>query len=183
MEGEQSDEGNEPVPTPLQRISFNNIDFSYEPGGSAVLKNLSFEFPMGLKIGIVGTSGSGKSSIAQLLIRNFEPKAGSILVNGSPLQRVRRVDWTQRIGIVFQEPYFFPDTIRNNLLMGLDEQNNTNTMRAACKAAQIDEYIMGLPDGYDTAIGDSRGDTVGRSTSAALHSQSLNSEQRNPDSR
>ncbi|WP_254328610.1 ATP-binding cassette domain-containing protein [Paenibacillus sp. MZ03-122A] len=107
MEGEQSDEGNEPVPTPLQRISFNNIDFSYEPRGSAVLKNLSFEFPMGLKIGIVGTSGSGKSSIAQLLIRNFEPKAGSILVNDSPLQRVRRVDWTQSIGIVFQEPYFF----------------------------------------------------------------------------
>lgn len=159
MEGEQSDEGSDPVPTPLQSISFNNIDFSYEPGGSAVLKNLSFEFPMGLKIGIVGTSGSGKSSIAQLLIRYFDPEAGSILVNGSPLQRVRRVNWTQSIGIVFQEPYLFPDTIRNNLLMGLDEQNNTNTMRAACKAAQIDEYIMSLPDGYDTVIGD-RGVTL-----------------------
>ncbi|OMG50619.1 hypothetical protein BK140_04450 [Paenibacillus macerans] len=158
MEGEQYEEGNEPVPFPLQHISFKNVDFRYHPGDNQVLKNLSFELPVGRKIAIVGTSGSGKSSIAQLLIHNFVPEVGSIEVNGRSLNQVRRTDWTRIIGIVFQEPYLFPDTIRNNLLLGLGEQGNAN-MREACEAAQIDEYIMSLPDGYDTVIGE-RGVTL-----------------------
>ncbi|MFX3650435.1 MAG: ABC transporter ATP-binding protein [Paenibacillus sp.] len=159
MEGEQMDEGNTPVPLPLQSLSFNHVDFSYEPGRNVILNNLTFDIPMGLKIAIVGTSGSGKSTIAQLLIRYFDPDAGRILVNGKPLNQLYRSDWTERIGIVFQEPYFFPDTIQNNLLMGTEEEQSANLMRSACEAAQIDEYILSLPEGYDTFIGD-RGITL-----------------------
>ncbi|WFR60615.1 ABC transporter ATP-binding protein [Paenibacillus amylolyticus] len=159
MEGEQMDEGNTPVPLPLQSLSFNHVNFSYEPGRNVILNNLTFDIPMGLKIAIVGTSGSGKSTIAQLLIRYFDPDAGRILVNGKPLKQLYRSDWTERIGIVFQEPYFFPDTIQNNLLMGTEEEQSVNLMRSACEAAQIDEYILSLPEGYDTFIGD-RGITL-----------------------
>ncbi|MCL6661643.1 ABC transporter ATP-binding protein [Paenibacillus amylolyticus] len=159
MEGEQMDEGNTPVPLPLQFLSFNHVDFSYEPGRNVILNNLTFDIPMGLKIAIVGTSGSGKSTIAHLLIRYFDPDAGRILVNGMPLNQLYRSDWTERIGIVFQEPYLFPDTIQNNLLMGTEEEQSANLMRSACEAAQIDEYILSLPEGYDTFIGD-RGITL-----------------------
>ncbi|WKL02500.1 ABC transporter ATP-binding protein [Paenibacillus amylolyticus] len=159
MEGEQMDEGNTSVPLPLQILSFNHVDFSYEPGRNVILNNLTFDIPMGLKIAIVGTSGSGKSTIAHLLIRYFDPDAGRILVNGMPLNQLYRSDWTERIGIVFQEPYLFPDTIQNNLLMGTEEEQSANLMRSACEAAQIDEYILSLPEGYDTFIGD-RGITL-----------------------
>ncbi|WP_339234769.1 ABC transporter ATP-binding protein [Paenibacillus sp. FSL R5-0517] len=159
MEGEQMEEGNSPVPLPLQSISFNHVDFSYEPGRNVILNNLTFDIPMGLKIAIVGTSGSGKSTIAQLLIRYFDPDAGCILVNGKPLNQLYRSDWTERIGIVFQEPYLFPDTIQNNLLMGTEDEQSANLMRSACEAAQINDYIVSLPEGYDTFIGD-RGITL-----------------------
>ncbi|WP_137220999.1 ABC transporter ATP-binding protein [Paenibacillus sp. CFBP13512] len=159
MNGEENYEGKDPVPLPLKSISFKNIDFGYQKGGELILKKLSFEISLGRKIAIVGPSGSGKSSISLLLIRYFNPESGNIIVNNQPLQQIKREEWNQYISIVFQDPYFFPDTIHNNLLMGLDKHKEDNLIKTACKVAQIDEYIMSLPDKYNTVIGE-RGITL-----------------------
>lgn len=153
MEGEHMNEGNTTEPLALHSLSFDHVHSSYEPGRNVILKDLSFDIPMGLKIAIVGTSGSGKSTNGQLLIRYFDPDAGRILVNDKPLNQLYRSDWTECIGIVFQEPSLFPDTIQNNLFLGMEDLNAENLMRSACEAAQIDEYIMSLPEANDTFIG------------------------------
>lgn len=91
-------------------------------------------------------------------MRFHEPTEGHVVVDGVPLRDVIRQDWTDRVAIVFQDPYLFPDTLRNNLLMGgegIDEQQ----MIEACRMACIDEWIAALPQGYDTVIGE-RGVTL-----------------------
>ncbi|MDP5273726.1 ABC transporter ATP-binding protein [Chengkuizengella axinellae] len=158
MEKDRWEDGVEELQNPIHEIHFNNVSFSYEENHSKVLHDLHFQFPIGKKIAIVGLSGGGKSTISQLLIRFFEPVSGEIIVNGMPLHKWKRSDWIDRVGIVFQEPYLFPDTIRNNLCLGMEDVPESK-MIESCQAAQIHEYIMSLPEQYDTGIGD-RGITL-----------------------
>jgi ABC-type multidrug transport system fused ATPase/permease subunit len=113
---------------------------------------------MNRKIAFVGGSGGGKSTIAQLLIRFYEPYKGNIRVNGFPLQDFERKSWSDKVAIVFQEPYLFPDTIRNNLLLDKKEMLEEEIIEA-CRIACIHNFIESLPDGYDTMLGE-RGITL-----------------------
>jgi len=158
MEGDGMNDGNIPLTEPVQSIALDRLTFRYTPDTQVVLNELSLQIPQGSKVAFVGASGGGKSTVASLLMRFYEPENGAILVNGIPLQQLKRADWAQRATIVFQEPYLFPDTIRANLLMGLDGVSEEE-MIEACRATLIHDYIASLPDGYDTVIGE-RGVTL-----------------------
>ncbi|MFF2482999.1 ABC transporter ATP-binding protein [Paenibacillus sp. NPDC058071] len=143
---------------PVQSLCFDQVTFSYEENKEAVLKSVDLEIPIGKKIAIVGTSGSGKSTMASLLMRFFEPVSGVIRVNEMNLDDIAREDWTSRIAIVSQEPYFLAGTIKNNLSFGQSGVTEEE-MAEACRTAYIHDFIATLPKGYDTVIGE-RGVTL-----------------------
>ncbi len=158
MEKEQMDDGQFVLHDEIKKIDFKKVSFSYGEGLPYVLQQLSIHIPAGKKIAFVGTSGGGKSTIAQLLIRFFEPTEGQITVNGMTLSEIRRKDWQKRVDIVFQEPYLFPDTIRMNITLGREDITEEQVIDV-CKALHIDHVFQALPCGYDTEVGE-RGITL-----------------------
>lgn len=158
IESPTEKDGSIPFNERIESIQFDGVSFSYnEESDNNVLHDLTFTIPAGKKVAFVGTSGGGKSTIAQLLMRFFKPTEGKILVNSHSLHDFVYADWTKRTGFVTQEPYLFPDTVRNNLLLGRDISHEK--MIEACEIAQIHEYIESLPEGYETEIGE-RGITL-----------------------
>ncbi|WP_152656292.1 ABC transporter ATP-binding protein [Oceanobacillus sp. CFH 90083] len=150
-------EGTKKIERRIDKLLFNQVYFKYESKTGYILDNLTVELPIGKKIAIVGSSGSGKSTIAQLLLRFYEPSAGSIIVNEKGLSDINRHDWIRRISVVSQEPYLYPDTIRSNIILGQDFSDSE--MIKVCKLAEIHDYIQSLPDKYNTVIGE-RGITL-----------------------
>jgi ABC-type multidrug transport system fused ATPase/permease subunit len=158
IESPAEEDGHLPFNEKIKSISFDDVSFSYnEDSDHNVLRDLTFTIPAGKKVAFVGTSGGGKSTIAQLMIRFFKPTEGKILVNSYTLHELVYADWTKRIGFVTQEPYIFPDTVKNNLLLG--REISEEKMIEACEIAQIHKYIESLSEGYDTEIGE-RGITL-----------------------
>jgi subfamily B ATP-binding cassette protein MsbA len=137
----------------VERIAFDKVGFRYADDLPQVIREFSAELDVGKKIAIVGSSGGGKSTITQLISRFYDPQHGAIRINGIPLIEVRRDVWTERLAVVFQDPYMFPDTIRENLLVGRNALTDEEMMEA-CKIAQIHDFIMELPNGYETDIGE-----------------------------
>ncbi|WNQ09652.1 ABC transporter ATP-binding protein [Paenibacillus aurantius] len=157
MKNQSNDNAYEKLEGKIQNIRFNDIYFSYTADQLSVLKGLNFSIPVGKKVAFVGESGSGKSTIAQLLIRSYSANNGQIYINSHRLADIKMGDWMSRISIVFQEPYFFADTIRTNLEFGLEVAEEK--LQMACRYAQIEETILSLPEGFNTVIGD-RGITL-----------------------
>ena len=142
----------------VKSLQFKDVHFTYNEETDDIISHMNLDIPIGKKVAIVGTSGGGKSTIAQLLIRFYEPVAGRILVNGIPLTEVSRQDWSNRVVIVFQEPYLYPDTVRNNILMGMEEIADERLYQI-CQQADIHDFILTLPNTYNTIIGE-RGITL-----------------------
>jgi ABC-type bacteriocin/lantibiotic exporter with double-glycine peptidase domain len=111
---EKSQDAGRKISGSIDKVEFQNVWFRYSDETDYVLRNLSLEVPVGKKAAFVGASGGGKSTIAQLLVRFFGAERGAVLVNGVPLEEIKESNWRSRVRIVFQEPYLFPDTIRNN---------------------------------------------------------------------
>ncbi|MCR8645656.1 ABC transporter ATP-binding protein/permease [Paenibacillus sp. N1-5-1-14] len=156
LEGENIAEGQEELDEPITNIQFDDVTFQY--GEQSVLNELNVTLLAGQKTAFVGTSGGGKSTVASLLVRFFETNSGEIRINGIPLSSIKRSDWMDRITLVFQDPYLFPDTIRTNLLLG-NEAITEERMVEVCKAMLIHDFFVSLPEGYDTVIGE-RGVTL-----------------------
>lgn len=150
---EKQSSGHRAPTEPVRTIRFHQVSFRYEPNMPQALRGFSAAFPSGRKIAIVGKSGGGKSTIAQLLARFYEPDEGDLLVDGISLKDISQEEWSRRMTVVFQDPYLLPDTIRANILLGRPGLTDED-MIEACKIAQIHEFICGLPDGYDTLIGE-----------------------------
>ena len=140
-------------------ISFENVDFAYEEG-QQVLKNVSFEILQGTTLGILGGTGSGKSTIAQLLMRFYELKdgQGSIKIGGKDIKEIPLEELRGQVGIVLQEPFLYSRTIRENIAAA-NPDATLEDIRNAAKVACVDEAIMSFPDGYDTLVGE-RGVTL-----------------------
>ncbi|MDW2800823.1 ABC transporter ATP-binding protein [Clostridium boliviensis] len=152
IESAQKDTGKKSIDQ-IDNIVFDNVSFQYSGNSPKVLDELSLSIPIGKKVAIVGASGSGKSTIARLLIRFFQPTDGTIRFNGTDIYEMREDEYDSCYNIAFQEPYFFPDTIRNNILfgrMGISDEK----MVKICRLAQIHEDIMKLDLGYDAVIGE-----------------------------
>ena len=137
----------------IDEIAFDKVSFQYSESSQKVLDELTFSIPIGKKVAIVGSSGSGKSTIARLLLRFYEPSTGAIRINGLELNEIKEHDYESCYNIAFQEPYFFPDTIRNNILFGRSGITDEKMMKI-CKLVQIHDDIMNLELGYDAMIGE-----------------------------
>ncbi|PIO48705.1 MAG: ABC transporter [[Chlorobium] sp. 445] len=140
-------------------IEFRNVSFAYPAQPKhMVLKNLSFKIPKGSRFAIVGATGSGKSTLVNLLPRLIEPTEGEILIDGKPIHAFPLKVLRSAIGFVPQDYFLFSDTIRNNIAFGTPEASFDN-VKSAAVAAAIDDDISRFPDGYDTFIGE-RGITL-----------------------
>lgn len=133
-------------------VKFENVSFSYT-GEQKALDNISFDLPAGKVIGFLGGTGSGKSTIIQLLMRAYNLKEGKITFDGYDINDLTIESLRSQIGIVFQETFMFSATIRNNLAYGRPDVTDEEIIRAA-KLAQAHDFIMALPQGYDTIVGE-----------------------------
>ena len=153
MDGkDEIDEGKRAMP-PAEvegNISFKNIDFSYVQG-EPVLKGLDLEVAKGKKIAIVGATGSGKTTIVNLLTRFYELDGGEITVDGVNITEIPKEDLRHSIAIVLQDTVLFRDTIRNNIKYGAENATDEQ-MKEAARHARADRFIERLPDGYDTML-------------------------------
>lgn len=140
------------------KLSFENISFSYEE--EVVLKHVSFDIPKGKSIALVGQSGSGKSTIASLVPRFYDVKEGNISIDGINIKDVKLTDLRNLIGLVTQDAILFNDTVYNNIAFGMAHANEKNVIEAA-KIANAHDFIMQLPQGYQTNIGDGGGKLSG----------------------
>jgi subfamily B ATP-binding cassette protein MsbA len=132
-------------------ISVNNVTFAYD--SEVVVKNADFKIEKGKKIAFVGASGSGKSTMLDLLIRFYDPTSGSIIVDGKPIRDLSIESYRSLFGIVAQENILFNDTVANNIRYGQPDATMEEIEEAA-KIANAYEFISHLPKGFDTIIGD-----------------------------
>ena len=145
-----------PNPTPISelkdKIEFKNIGFYYEKS-NLILKNVSITVPKGKTVALVGQSGSGKTTIANLLARFYDVSEGEILIDGHNIKNLKLTDYRQLLGMVTQESVLFNDTVYNNILMGNPDATEDEVIEAA-KIANAHEFIIQLQNGYHTNIGD-----------------------------
>jgi ATP-binding cassette subfamily C protein CydCD len=143
-----------PTPTAITpEVRFEDVRFAYPGGRRAAHQGLSFTIGAGERVGIVGPSGSGKSSIVRLLLRLYDPQSGRITIGGHDLRSLDPVRLRGMIAVVAQDTYLFHGTIADNLRLGRPEATAAE-MVAAATAANAHGFITGLPDGYDTVIGE-----------------------------
>lgn len=139
------------------RIVFRDVWFSYD-GKNMVLKNVNLEAKPGDTIAILGATGSGKSSIINLIPRFYDATRGSITIDGIDIRNIRVKSLRRHIGIVRQDPFIFSKTIKENIAYGIENAQQED-IEAAAKKAQIHDFIASLPKGYDTMVGE-RGVTL-----------------------
>lgn len=147
------DEGTEIIP-PVgdgPEIEFQNVTFGY--GDKEVLNNISFQLEKNKMLALVGPSGSGKSTVANLLARFWDVNSGKVLVRGKDIRQVKLKDLMEQISMVFQHVYLFQDTIAGNISLGRPDANEEEIIEAAKKARCYD-FIMALPDGFQTVVGE-----------------------------
>jgi ATP-binding cassette subfamily B protein len=140
------------------RIRFNDVTFRYYSSGEPVLKDVNFDVEPGQTVALLGATGSGKSTIINLLPRFYDPSEGSITIDGYDLRDVKLDSMRSQIGIVLQETTLFAGTIRENIAFGKTEATFEEIV-AASKAAVAHDEIMSFPEGYDTPVGE-RGTTL-----------------------
>ena len=140
------------------RVEFKDVGFRYFSGSEPVLDGVSFETEPGMSVALLGGTGSGKTSIINLIPRFYDPTQGSVLIDGHDIRDLTLDSLRSQIGIVLQETNLFSGTIRDNIAFGKPEATLEEVI-AAAKAAAAHEFILSFPDGYDTPVGE-RGTTL-----------------------
>ncbi len=141
-----------PAATVRGEVEIENVTFAYSTGGP-VLRDVSISIPAGQTIGIVGSTGSGKSTLVKLLLRLYEVREGRILVDGTPIQELRLHDLRAAIGLVSQDVFLFHGTVRENIVYGSWDATDAEVENAA-RQAEAHEFIERLPFGYATVVGE-----------------------------
>ena len=146
------------LPEVSGRVTFDNVTFKYPGGGEPVLSEVSFTVEPGQCVALLGATGSGKTTIINLLPRFYDPSSGSIMIDGLDLRSVTLDSLRSQIGIVLQETILFSSTIRENIAFGRPSATLAE-VQAAARAAAADDFIDAMPAGYDTPVGE-RGSTL-----------------------
>jgi ATP-binding cassette subfamily B protein len=133
-------------------VEFDKVEFAYDPT-RPILKGISLSVPAGQTVALVGPSGSGKSTIGRLMFRFYDVTGGAVRIDGQDLRDVTQDSLHAAIGVVPQDTVLFNDSIRYNIAYGRDGASEDEIV-AAAKAAKIHDFIVSLPEGYDTAVGE-----------------------------
>ena len=142
-------------------IEYRNLSFAYRKGEQGyVLKNINVSIEKGKTIALVGQSGSGKTTMADLLPRYYDPSEGGIYIDGKDIRQLKIKDLRSLMGVVNQESILFNDTVFNNIAFGMNNVSEAAVMQAA-KIANAHDFIMEMPDKYQTNIGDRGGKLSG----------------------
>jgi len=144
--------GARPLDIGPAEVVFENVSFAYDPE-RPILKNLSLRVPSGKTVAIVGPSGAGKSTISRLLYRFYDVNGGRILIDGQDISGVTQKSLRAAIGMVPQDTVLFNDTIRYNIRYGRPDATDEEVV-AAARMAQIHDFVMSLPKGYDALVGE-----------------------------
>jgi len=153
LEQVQEETGSKPVPSAIDRTTFEDVKFAYESSDEQVLRGVSFDVDRGEFVAFVGPSGAGKSTIVSLLARMYDPDKGRILANGTPLYQFDISEWRSRISVVRQDPFIFNESLRYNVTIG--NRNVTESeIKRVCEIAEVTEFLDDLPNGYDTTLGE-----------------------------
>lgn len=160
VDQEPLDAGDYIPPSPLRGdFIFEHVSFTYADDTVPALVDITFSCRAGQSIALLGTTGSGKTTLVNLLPRFYDYTAGRILLDGVDLKRYPRAWLRRQIGIVEQEPFLFSRTIRENIIFGVGREVSQAEIERAARAAAIHDAIMAFPDGYDTMVGE-RGVTL-----------------------
>lgn len=135
------------------KIAFENVHYAYDDGERAALQGVSFVMKPGETVALVGASGSGKSTIASLLLSFMCPDKGNIFINGIDLAHIKLEDWLSQVAFVPQSPHLFYNSVADNIRLGRESATLAEVIEAA-KNAGAHEFIMNLPNGYDTLVGE-----------------------------
>ncbi len=136
-------------------IAFNQVSFQYPVTNITAVYNVSFQVNQGETLAIVGHTGSGKSTISSLLMRQYDPQSGEILYDGTPLTDINLHALRDQTGIVPQDVFLFSDTIRENVQFGINDRTcSEEELIAACEMTHVYHNIQGFPDGFDTLLGE-----------------------------
>lgn len=134
-------------------VEFDHVTFRYEGATRVLISELSLRVEPGETIAVVGPSGSGKTTLMALLMRFYDPNAGVVRIDGHDLRRFKQTSVRRHIGVVLQDPLLFNDTLRNNIVYGKPNAT-TEEVEAAARAAHAHDFILRLPQGYETPVGE-----------------------------
>ncbi len=137
-------------------VEFRNVSFSYKPD-EVVLKNINFHAYPGQTIALVGPTGAGKTSIISLLARFYDPDSGDIFIDGYNIQKITRKSLRSSLGIVLQDTYLFSESVKENIRYGRLDATDEE-VKAAARLANAEQFILSLPEGYDTILSEDGGD-------------------------
>jgi ATP-binding cassette subfamily B multidrug efflux pump len=157
---------NTTIPSPLNgvknklegNVEFENVSFVYPHTGIAALKDFNLRIKKGEKVAIIGRTGSGKSTIAQLLLRFYDPSKGTVRIDGTPIQQLELQHYRNQVSYIPQEVFLFSDTIANNIAFGTGK-NTEEEIKTAARSASVHNDIQSFPEGYKTMVGE-RGVTL-----------------------
>ena len=152
---EVSDSGNSSLDNPKGEVSFNNVSFSYDKN-KKLIEGFDFFAPSGKKIAVVGSTGCGKTTLINLLLRFYDVDKGSITVDGEDIKNITRESLRKHFGMVLQDTWIKKGTVRENIAFGKPDATDEEII-AAAKAARAHGFIKRLKNGYDTVIGDDDG--------------------------
>lgn len=152
-EADESNRQNIPMPEIRGAVKYEGLSFRFSPSGPPQLLNINVEFPAGKFVGVVGQSGSGKSTLMKLLQRLYEPTGGRIQVDGYDISKVELYSLRRQIGMVLQDTLLFNGTVQENIALTNPEASTDQIIEAA-KIAVAHDFIMSLPNGYNTSVGE-----------------------------
>ncbi len=142
----------------IKNISFDNVTFTYPDTGIQALTDINFTINNGEKIAIVGKTGSGKSTIAELLLRTYDTTQGKVCINQGDIKDINLIDYRNKIGYTPQDVFLFSDTVKNNILFGTelntDSKNSDEEVKKYAAIAHVHNDIQQLTNGYDTIVGE-----------------------------
>jgi ATP-binding cassette subfamily B protein len=147
------DRDNIPLPAIVGTVKYENVSFRFAASGAMQLSNVNIEIPAERFVGIVGQSGSGKSTMMKLLLRLYNAESGRILIDGYDIAKVELYSLRRQIGIVPQDPLLFDGTVQENIAL-TNPEATTEEIIGAARIAVAHEFIMNLPNGYNTRVGE-----------------------------